>query len=207
MHIAVLIYGRLNHCVEQYENIKKAIGNHMVDFFVSSDNSPYMNDFIELYKPIDYNNKKIRHKTKLSKYPGKRYETNLHTMCLHFINKMRVFQLLEQYVDTMKIKFDIILSLRVDVVIDNQFTFYTEKNTIYIPRGYDYVIKAINDQIAYGSYDVMKQYNNIYKNMIYLLDNQLSIPHPESLTLANMKHYKIKRFNLKYRLLKNQLPL
>ena len=56
MHIAVLIYGRLNHCAEQYENIIKSIGNHKVDFFVSSDNSPLIKDFIKKAKGV-HNNK------------------------------------------------------------------------------------------------------------------------------------------------------
>lgn len=34
MHIAVLIYGRLNKCVEHYDNIVESIGKHNdIDFF------------------------------------------------------------------------------------------------------------------------------------------------------------------------------
>ena len=127
-------------------------------------------------------------------------------MCLHFIHKKRVFQLLEDYVNTMNIKYDIVISLRVDVEINNTFSFHISNNTIYIPYGYDYVKNAINDQIAYGSYDVMKKYNNIYDNLLDLLNLRLSIPHPESLTYANIKYHNIqvKRFHLDYCLVKNR---
>ena len=39
MKIAVLVYGRLNYCVENYNNIINAIGiENTIDFFLSSDN-------------------------------------------------------------------------------------------------------------------------------------------------------------------------
>ena len=41
MHIAVLIYGRLNKCREHYANIVESLGSHNnIDFFLSSDNAP-----------------------------------------------------------------------------------------------------------------------------------------------------------------------
>jgi hypothetical protein len=164
-----------------------------------------INDFIKMYKPIAYNNDKIKTVYNLSKYPHKRYETNLQKMCLHFINKERVFRLLENHVYNTNIKYDVVMSLRVDVIIENYFQFNIKKNTIYIPIGFDWVKNGINDQIAYGSYEVMSKYNTIYKNIIYLLDNHLSIPHPESLTYAHLKYndVKVERINLKYCLCKH----
>jgi len=199
MRIAVLIYGRLNHCAEQHETILKAIGNHTIDFFVSSNHSPLIKDFIKIYKPIAYDNK-IKNVYDLSNYPHKRYETNLQNMCLHFINKERVFGLLAQHVNKTSIHYDVVISLRVDVIIKNHFQFSIKENTIYIPIGFDWVKNGINDQIAYGSYEVMAKYNTIYKNVLYLLDNHLSIPHPESLTYAHLKYsqLQVERFNLNY---------
>jgi len=200
MRIAVLIYGRLNHCAEQYETIVKAIGNHTIDFFVSSNNSPVIKDFIKIYKPISYDNNKIIKIYDLSKYPHKRYETNLHNMCLHFINKERVFGLLENHIHKTNIHYDVVMSLIVDVIIQNHFEFNIKENIIYIPIGFDWVKNGMNDQIAYGSYQVMSKYNTIYRNILYLLDNHLSIPHPESLNYAHLKYHKlnVERINLKY---------
>jgi hypothetical protein len=63
---------------------------------------------------------------------------------------------------------------------------------------YDYIDYAINDQIAYGTVNVMKKYNSI--NAVYLLEQHLSIPHPESLHYANIHYHKlnINRVNINY---------
>lgn len=119
-----------------------------------------MNDFIRLYKPKLYNNSSIKYEYNLGKYPGKKIETDIHNMTCHFINKNRVFLLLEEYMNKENIHYDCVVSLRVDCVIKDNFIFNNlEDNTIYIPYGYDYYENAINDQIAYGKVDVMRKYN------------------------------------------------
>ena len=198
MRIAVLVYGRLNKCVEHYKNIIENICVDNIDFFLSSDNSPIINDFIHLYKPIAYNNSPIHYKYDLGKYPGKRSETNIHNMTCHFINKNRVFILLEEYVSKTNIKYDIVVSLRIDCVFKTPFLRNVLDNTIYIPYGSDYIYNALNDQIAYGTLDVMKKYNSI--NAVDLLEKKLSIPHPECLTFANIRFHnlQIKRIHMPY---------
>ena len=202
MRISVLIYGRLNKCIEHYENFIWAFGKeHTIDFFLSSDNSneQLLNDFIQLYKPIRYTNDPIHYNCDLANYPGKQPETNIHNMTCHFINKWRVFTLLEDYIYTENIQYDCVISLRVDLVFSTICNFENlEENTIYIPSGFDYIDRGINDQFAYGTFEVMKKYNLIYLNMIPLLESGLSIPHPESLTYANIHYYNIniKRINI-----------
>lgn len=204
MRIAVLIYGRLNKCVEHYINIMQNLGQDDIDFFLSSDNSDpkLLDKFIQLYKPVTYNNDKINYKCNLGKYPGRRREiTNalMHNMTCHFINKNRVFMLLEKHIHSTGKQYDCVVSLRIDAVFQNKFIFNNlTDNTIYIPVGYDY--SGINDQIAYGKINVMRKYN--YINPIYLLENKLSIPHPENLTRANIHMHKlnIERPLIKYHL-------
>ena len=58
-----------------------------------------------------------------------------------------------------------------------------------VPIDCDYVANGINDQVAYGKMDVMRKYNSI--NPVDLLEKKLSIPHPESLTYANIHSYKL----------------
>ena len=204
MHIAILIYGRLNKCVEHYENIVESIGKHnVIDFFFSSDNSceSLVNDFIDLYKPKLYNNSTIKYDYDLGKYPGSHTVLNIHNMTCHFINKNRVFLLLEEYINKENIHYDCVVSLRIDCLFKNNFIFNNlEDNTIYIPYGYDYVINGINDQIAYGKVDVMKKHNSI--DPVDLLKKNLSICHPESLNYANIILHKlqIERVNIKYNL-------
>ena len=202
MRIAVLVYGRLDKCVEHYENILESIGKYNeIDFFFSSDNSSesLVNDFINLYKPKLYNNSTIKYEYDLGKYPGKRIETNIHNMTCHFINKNRVFLLLEEYKNKENIYYDCILSLRIDCIFYNNFIFNNlQDNTIYIPYGKDFIDNAINDQIAYGNIDSMKKYNSI--NPLYLLEKNLSIPHPESLNYANIIFHKlyVERIDINY---------
>ena len=193
MRIAILVYGRLNKCVEHYNNIIESFRkDNDIDFFLSSDNSSelLLNDFIHLYKPILYNNSPIHYDYDLGKYNGKRDETNIHTMTCHFINKNRVFLLLEEHINKSNLEYGCVVSLRIDCVFQNTFDFNSLKdNTIYIPSGFDFIDKAVNDQVAYGKLDVMKKYNCI--DAISLLEKKLSIPHPESLTYANIKYYNL----------------
>jgi len=207
MRIAILVYGRLNKCAEHYNNILEHIGKqNVIDFFLSSDNSSenLLNDFIHLYKPILYNNDPIKYDCDLTKYPYTRPETNdqcIQRMTCHFINKYRVFSLLEEHMNIKNVRYDVVVSLRIDLVFQNSFDFNNLlDNTIYIPVGCDYAPNAINDQIAYGKIDVMKKYNSIFLNVIDLLEKNLTIPHPESITYANICFYKlqIERVNLKY---------
>jgi hypothetical protein len=198
MHIAVLVYGRLNKCAEHYNNIMKKLGeNNVIDFFLSSDNSSesLLSDFIKLYNPILYTNSPVQYDYDLTIYPGCRSNTNIHNMTCHFINKNRVFILLEEYINKNDVKYDCVVSLRIDCVFSNKFIFNSlEDNTIYIPACYDYTddpnIETINDQVAYGKVDVMKKYNSI--NPLDLIEKNLSAPHPESLVYANIKFHKLK---------------
>ena len=203
MLIAVLIYGRLHQCAEHYNNIVECLGKQNdINFFFSSDNSPesLVNDFITLYKPILYNNNPIHYDSYLEKYPGINIQTNDHSITCHFMNKNRVFSLLEEYINKESIQYDVIVSMRIDCIFHNNFIFNNlEDNTVYIPVDGDY--GGINDQIAYGKVDVMKKYNSI--NIIELLDKKLTyMLHPETLTLVNINfnNLLIKRVDLQYKL-------
>lgn len=202
MHIAVLVFGRLDKCVDHYENILDSIGReHTIDFFGSSDNSNeiYLNDFIRLYKPILYTNDPIQHDYDFNGY-RKSIHLVMNNMIRHFINKDRVFTLLEQHMEKDNTRYDIAISLRVDLLFRTHFIFNDIlDNTVYIPKGYDYE-GGINDQLAYGKIDVMKKYMNIIHNCIHLLENNLSIVHPETLHLANIHFHNINvcRFDLSY---------
>jgi hypothetical protein len=203
LNIAVLFYGRTNKCSQCYKTIKKSIGNHNIDYFLSSDNSleKDLNKFIEIYNPVLYNNNYISHNFMIYNYlKNKAPETNIDTMIRHFINKKRVFELLNQYILKTNKIYDVVLSIRTDLYIYDSFNFNNlDKNTIYIPNCNDFR-NGINDQVAYGTIDVMKTYMNIIDNFDYLINNNLSITHPEALTLSNLKNknIKIERFKLTY---------
>jgi len=194
---AVLVYGRLNLSKEHYSNISQSFGD--VDYFVSSDNSPieHFEDFVRLYQPVLYTNQPIVHSYQIHHYPNKPEETPLDKMIRHFINKKRVFELMKQSGKVYKT----IVSVRIDVILNHTFQFHLKPRHIYIPIGKDYR-DGINDQIAIGDEYVMEKYMKIVDNMEYLLESGRSIPHPETLTLANLMYNKIPivRFCLDYRL-------
>ena len=190
MRVAVLIYGRLNKCVEHYKNILDALGReHQVDFFASSDDAPapLLEAFLQTYRPVAYTNDKITYTCDFHKYAGKRPETNIPNMTCHFLNKERVFALLEAKGADV---YDVVVSLRIDVIFRTRFMFgRIDANTVYIPVNYDYVENAVNDQIAYGTVATMKKYNSVFQTAIELLEAGNSIPHPETLTLATIRRH------------------
>ncbi len=210
MRIAVLVFGRLNKCVHHYDNIINSIGNeNTIDFFLSSDNSSkdLLDNFINLYNPVSWINDKINHNCyDLEKYQTTRGDVSVNNMLCHFINKQRVYTLLENYVEQTNTKYDIIMSIRIDIVFYEKIIFKNviEENTIYIPSGYDYIDNTITDITSYGNMSVMKKYMNIIQNVNYILDTGKSILHPESLTLANiiLNELKIYRYDLKYDFIK-----
>ena len=174
--------------------MKKCKHLGLYSYFISSEED--LNNFIKLYNPVSCINDKIVFNCDYSKYTIT-HETVVHNMVCHFINKKRVFSLLEKHIEKNNISYDIILSLRVDIILKNKFDFKNE-DCIYIPIGCDYR-NGINDQIAYGNFDVMKKYNNIYDNMINLLEDGCLL-HPETLNRENIKSLNINRFDLNYRL-------
>lgn len=202
MRAAVLFYGRLRHYQDKY--IGGAIKLFdQVDFFYSADNEaqPQFDDFIRIYKPVAYCNDTISYEYDFEKYPGRTPSgTNMNNMIRHFINLKRVFGLFESHIQATDTKYDIVISVRLDLCTGDLALFTPEKNTIYIPEGDDHA--GINDRIAMGGIESMKKYMNIIDNCEYLLENKLSIPHPETLTLANIKHCElnIKRLSMAHRL-------
>jgi hypothetical protein len=181
------------------------IGNeYVIHTFFSCDNAPnnLLQEFINLYKPISYINKKINNNIDTRKYKNP-YSNNIPNMISHFINKRRVFSLLEQHIKITNTHYDVVLSTRLDLVYKSKFNFRnTEPNTLYIPNCCDYN-NGINDQIAYGDFNSMNKYMSIYNNTYMFLKAGI-ITHPETLTLKNINYYNLKtvRFPLSYNIKK-----
>jgi len=198
MNIAILFYGKLNTCIKNYNNTIQIFDkNNNYDFFLSSDNSyeKLLNEFIKLYKPKAYTNEKIiynENEIVINKHPQYLTNKDADNLKRHYINKKRVFELLEQYIKNTKNKYDIIMSLRLDLIFFEKLEFQKiEENTIYIPKIFrnsdrKYFLGEITDQIAYGNFNVMKKYMYIYDNCINLQKNYTYLAHPETLTFANL---------------------
>jgi len=214
MRLAILFYGRLNDTLHKnYSNLIDVLGKeHSLDFYLSSDNSPesQLQQFIDTYKPVSYTNDEIHHTYNLEGFKGNK-PVNAHNMIRHFINKQRVFERMENHIQLKNVQYDVVLSLRMDLLFYNKFNFNNiEENTIYIPHGNDFE-GGVNDQVAYGSISVMRFYMNILNNVLQLLDTGKSELHPENLNLANIvfNNVKISRvhvsYAIEYKLLQNKL--
>jgi hypothetical protein len=207
MKIAVLFSGRVNNNIHQYNNyIDNLVQNNDVDLFVchsKTERKDILNDFIELYKP-----KKIIENDEtyidLSKYPTI-YGTRIYNVLYMYENRLKLFNIFNNYVLENNINYDIIISTRNDVWLYEKFDFYSLKplvdnEKIFIPNP-ELDSGGINDQIAVGNYNTISIYLQLYESFFHLLNSGV-ILHPETI-LYNYLNYKnliILRFFIKYQL-------
>lgn len=204
LNIAVLVYGRIKKVNDSYSYITNSLKkNKNIDFFLSSDNadSNDLNSFIEKYNPKAFDNTPKNtdyERKKLSAYP-KSHETNLSNMLKHFMNKLKVFTLFEEYYIKNNITYDVVLAIRCDIYDISEFNFDNIiYNNIYIPIIFNYA--DMNDQIAYGNIAVMKKYMSIYNYLDNLIIEKNCNIHPETLTLYNLDSIKVSKVHLTYKL-------
>ena len=218
MRIALLFYGRIDFFREQYAKIFDVIGReNQVDIFWSSDYVPQeeVAEFVELYKPVKYVCERIinshtiskyssNHKIHLrsSEYDEEKSPTFNYNLECYFINVMRVFMLLEEYIKETNKTYDLVICTRIDLNCFSKIpTIIPEDNTIYIPFDSDYG-NGLNNHFAMGSLEVIRKYCYLYKNLVYLLENKITLAHPENITKANIiyKNIMVRRFKLFYRI-------
>ena len=202
MKIAVLLYGRINRYRELYTRFRFFFRNHDIDIFYSSDASPEneLNEFINIYRPIKVINDKIQLQPFFQKYT---YEctVNIDSMYCHFMNKQRVFSLLEEYCKDTSTHYDCVFSTRLDIYYTCTLPELTiNNNTIYVPNRDS--LPNINDHIAYGSYESMKTYMNIISNCDTLLSKYVNSLNPHLLTYYNLtsKNISVNLVSLNYHL-------
>lgn len=82
--------------------------------------------------------------------------------------------------------YDIYVRIRPDIMVGGiDFNQYDCKgNNVYIPEEKDY--GGINDQFAFGSYEVMKKYYSVYLNHAALFDEGVTF-HTETMMLKNLE--------------------
>lgn len=224
MRIAVLFYGRINKAEDTYQNIIDAIGaENTVDYFLSTgeQSAEQLSRFIALYNPVAYTNEEIQYTYDIppnTVHPA--FNCRQHNMICSFINKQRAYRLLEAYIEERKADYDIVFSLRCDILFQGKIQYpVIEEDTLYIPKSYngftctDFYsiipgftrpIRSITDVMAYGNTSVMRKYSNIVDNMIYLLNTGNCVMHPETITYANIMYnnLEIERFYIDFDILR-----
>ena len=210
MKIAFLFYGRIKKFDKFYMKNIVPLKEHTIDCFLS--HSPDLNEdltgFISLYKPISYTNDEIIEEDIFKEPVRKFIEQSAayrssgfpksNNMKSHFINKQRVFQLLEKHVNETNTAYDYIIVTRLDLTIFDTLSLqdiHDSDNTIHIPEGHDF--GGLNDRLCIGNINSIKKYCDIFNNSPNLLIAGCE-PHPEKLLLAHVKSkgLEVKRFKL-----------
>uniref|UniRef100_A0A6C0HDE5 Glycosyltransferase n=1 Tax=viral metagenome TaxID=1070528 RepID=A0A6C0HDE5_9ZZZZ len=207
MRIAILFSGRIQQFERCYYNILKYIkinDNNEIDFFLS--HSPDLNEDLEsfkkIFKPKLMINEPITYFDH-TKYPKYCHYQGHNTMCM-FINRLRVFKLLETFINTTPTSYDLVISYRTETILNKNLNFQwfnqLNENTIYIPEGNDWW-GGLNDQLAFGTYDSMKIYLSLYEELKQMLDNGC-VFHPETILrhYLNIKNINVIRIPLEYKL-------
>lgn len=199
MRIAVLFYGgvkyksinnalitpyfiddNLYHVGHTYINLLNTFGeNNEYDFFLSI--NPELNEdlteFIALYNPISICNDPIIYFDDYSKYK-KAPETIIHNMICTFINKMRVYKLLEEHINKTNINYDLVISTRATIQYNKIFNEVINNN-LNIPCGCDH-FEMIDNKIQINNLNSMKKfeyYDMNLKNFVNDNENIIFIPY------------------------------
>lgn len=125
-----------------------------------------------------------------------------------FYSIYKANELKRNYEDKFNIKYDVVIRTRPDVLYSSNIDIPINMNSdrLYVPIHGDFL--GLNDQIAFGSSEIMNKYSNIYNRVDELLSNG-SWMNPEVLNRRNIEslHIGVNRFNLNYSLLRSDFSL
>lgn len=187
MRIAILFSGRIEKYNQHYTNILERIVqyNH-ADFFLS--HSPELledlEDFSRIYKPKAINNDPIQF-ADFSGYkchPDTSKPKNVLSM---WINRLRVFQEMRNYMIKTDTWYDLVIHARIDAWYDEPLIIpdIIGDRDVFVPNGYDW--GGLNDQFAMGSYYSMESYMTLFDDVQNVLDH-VTIPDLEIHENRNM---------------------
>ena len=105
---------------------------------------------------------------------------NPRSMMSMFYHMNNVFKLVEEYQRKNSVKFDCILYYRADMDSTDTLTLtIPDKNTIYLSEHDG--LGGYNDRMAYGDYDSMRVYCDLYSSIQSLFCDDKSLANPESI--------------------------
>jgi hypothetical protein len=221
MRVAVFFSGRITayeHSSAALENLCKRYNCTLFCSLNKSASNPYLNNFFSKYNidPSRINFEKTVYPEwlfKLKKHPWSKYD-NLYSSLYH--NK-RAFDLIEDYVNLHKFKFDAVVFFRSDIyTYDPLILLKPAKNTVYVPEGFNgghppgflEQLKmspeeyGINSTLGYGSYNSMKIYCGIVDRLHEICINNSVDFHHERLIKRGLElaGVNIHLFKYKYEL-------
>jgi hypothetical protein len=164
LKVAILFSGR----IKGYERVLpklQDIKNRYSPTYYCSLNEPEYNEYIDTFcKLFDISRERIN--TEVTPHPEflknvKNYKSNSprNTYSM-FYHENKAFAMMGRDVVQNNKDFDCIMYYRADMNSPDMLNLEMPKpNTIYIPNGHDY--GGINDRLAYGNFESMKQYCNL----------------------------------------------
>ena len=108
------------------------------------------------------------------------HSINVRGMYSMFHNQHKVLKLIDEYQHKNSVQFDCILYYRADMDSTDKLTLTPpEKNAIYLPEQEEY--GGYNDRMAYGDYESMRVYCDLYSSLESLFCHDTSLTNPESI--------------------------
>jgi len=198
--IALLFSGRISDHKEQYDNIMNRLLNiqnndFVIDIFISHPKDvedDLLQKVIELYKPIII----IRN---LENYDAVRIENfsntpniNKHNIMSIWLSRYNLFNAFHEYIQANDKKYEMVISLRMDIVMRSNFDINTlqsliDNNILCIPNT-EYDFDGISDQFAFGNITTMSVYMKMFEKIYEILEIIQSIK-PEYMLLTYLQQY------------------
>jgi hypothetical protein len=202
--IAVYFSGRCNAYDLCLENLKNTFYNYYdIDFFWSIDEdeeTPYYAKFKQIMKPKDTNYHRVD--KKIVDVVISSLETRQRNTLSMFYHNYRCTQMIENYKTKNNINYYAIVRFRAEIISDNNFILQDNllDNTIYIPNGYNY--RGVSDRIAYGTFNSMKIYGELFIYIANYVFSRYAIYNPEYLVMfhINDKNMNLIRFPYDFKL-------
>lgn len=202
MKIAIFFSGRVKGYEHTFSHLTSIIDTYNPIFFTSlnqESEDDYIKTFCEKFniKTNQINYEKTILPDCFNDVNSGSHVLNTYSM---FYHNYKAFCLIEQYQTIHNIKFDVIVKYRAEIQSSDILKFNEiEDNKLYVPRGNDY--GGINDQIAYGNFDIMKQYCELGNGNVEKLHLEKKTRyHPETLLHHHLKPLTIVRPNFSYHL-------
>lgn len=187
MNIAMFFSGKIR-TYEKRHKLVQFIKDKNIDVFCSLNEEEIDHEFINMYNVKNYYVKPfILHehfditqiKQMIQKLHKRQKGRNFISFCSMYYNNMKNMELIEEYQNETGKKYDIIILHRTD--IDNFIDFDVEtKIESPVIMVTDWKIIGVNDHMAYGNFEMMKIYCNLFRYMYQCITNWPSV---------NTKHF------------------
>jgi len=207
-NMAIFIVGRIkgyeinkNHIEEFVKELNKQKISPYFFISLNTKRDDYHIEFEDFVKNVSNNKCEFNYEEfVLPEHLKEDYNTMYNTVSMHYNNNV-CLRMIDEYMKKNNFVFDIVMKWRTEINYDMFFDFYSklEDITIYVPNIHYH--GGINDQVAYGNYESMCIYANLYNN---LLKYKHIRKHPETLFNAYIReHLSYRNFSFLYELVKD----